>query len=390
MMNTPVPCTIPHPHIPHPIRHADTHNTALLQTYLSTTTRMSHIHQSIVPPPYLHRTMQELKHEHTICLRAPTASCDTPSLYLNDQIINHTLQILHKHSPFHSSRHFLPTYFSELIQRPHTNLHRLHRRQLEHAAGASLTHEYLLIPLNIIPIHWTLLVRHINGDSAPSVIYHDSLPILLDTTAIEQHLRQYDASVSLDPGLVPHPIRHAPALIQDDAYNCGVCVLTMTIVYLYSPDPTNFPWQSLNYPSTASHMRNVIISILQSDTPPELLTSIVSPPNVPAAFRTPELTHSLPPNTPRLNGGQPPVTQPHVQGDTHHSRQPIFPMTHIQPVPTTHTKIATWNINWQSSYDVPTKVCLHADIDLLHITEPPAFMSIPDTPSSSGDHSHIR
>ena len=32
---------------------------------------------------------------------------------------------------------------------------------------------------------------------------------------------------------------------------------------------------------------------------------------------------------------------------------------------------------------MPTKVCLHADIDLLHITEPPAFMAIPDTPAAA-------
>ena len=176
--------------------------------------------------------MQDLRHEHTICLRAATDSCDTTSLYLNDQIINRTLQILHKHSPFHSSRHFLPTYFAELIQRKHTNLPRLHRRQLEHPAGASLTHEFLLIPINITPIHWTLLVRQIHGSTSPTVLSHDPLPTPLDTTAIEQHLRHYDESLSLDPGLVPHPLRHVPAVVQDDAYNCGVCVLTMAIVYL--------------------------------------------------------------------------------------------------------------------------------------------------------------
>ena len=84
MVKTPALCTIPNPHIPHPINHTGTHNTALLQTYLSTTTRLSHIHQFRVPLPYLHRAMQELKHEHTICLRAHTALCDTTSLYLND------------------------------------------------------------------------------------------------------------------------------------------------------------------------------------------------------------------------------------------------------------------------------------------------------------------
>ena len=188
-------------------------------------------------------------------------------------------------------------------------------------------------------------MRHINGDAAPSVISHDSLPIPLDTTAIEQHLRHYDASVCLDPGLVPHPIRHVPAVIQDDTYNCGVCVLTIAIVYLYYPDPTNFPWQSLNYPSAASHMRNVIISILQSDTPPELTISPVNPVNVTNALHTPLPAPSPPHNTPRQSCGPPPVTQPHVQGDIQHSRNQIRPMTHPQPVPTTHTKIATWNIN---------------------------------------------
>ena len=52
-------------------------------------------------------------------------------------------------------------------------------------------------------------------------------------------------------------------------------------------------------------------------------------------------------------------------------------------MPTTHTKLATWNINRQSSYDVPTKVCLHTDIDLLHITEQPTFMDISDTPTAA-------
>ena len=99
-----------------------------------------------------------------------------------------------------------------MIQRPHANLQRLHRRQLEHSAGVSLTHEVLLIPLNITPIHWKILVRHINDVDAPSVISHDSLPIQLDTTAIEQHLRHYDTSVRLEPGLVPRPIRHVPAV----------------------------------------------------------------------------------------------------------------------------------------------------------------------------------
>ena len=47
------------------------------------------------------------------------------------------------------------------------------------------------------------------------------------------------------------------------------------------------------------------------------------------------------------------------------------------------TKIFTWNLNRQSSYDRPINVCLHGHIDLLHCIEPSTFMSIKGSPVSS-------
>ena len=112
----------------------------------------------------MHRAIQEFKHEHTIYLRAPTAQRDTTKLYLNEQIINHTLQILHAHSPYRATRHFIPTYFSELIQYSHANLTPIYIHHLEDRDDASLNHFYIRIPINITPTHWKILARHNDCD----------------------------------------------------------------------------------------------------------------------------------------------------------------------------------------------------------------------------------
>ena len=39
------------------------------------------------------------------------------------------------------------------------------------------------------------------------------------------------------------------------------------------------------------------------------------------------------------------------------------------------TKVAIWNIDRQSSYDGPVKVCVHSDLDFLHCTEPVEHMT---------------
>ena len=56
-----------------------------------------------------------------------------------------------------------------------------------------------------------------------------------------------------------------------------------------------------------------------------------------------------------------------------------------QPDPArgTLTKIATWNIERQQSYDGPINVCIQGAIDLLHITEPPAYISVPGSAAAA-------
>ena len=90
-----------------------------------------------------------------------------------------------------------------------------------------------------------------------------------------------------------------------------------------------------------------------------------------------------PHTTPRRHRGTTPAKPSHVRCGTQQSQIPPLHISHTPPVPTIHTKIAKWNINYQSSYDAPTKVCFHGDIDLLHITKPPAFLSILGTPAAA-------
>ena len=97
-----------------------------------------------------------------------------------------------------------------------------------------------------------------------TTVSNDSLPMPVYITAAEQHLRHYDKVLKRSPGFTSLPIHHMSAVKQDDVYNCGVCVLTTTIVYLYHPDSCTFPWHSLNYPSAALHLRNIIIAILHT------------------------------------------------------------------------------------------------------------------------------
>ena len=43
---------------------------------------------------------------------------------------------------------------------------------------------------------------------------------------------------------------------------------------------------------------------------------------------------------------------------------------------TTLTKIVTWNIDKQATYDVPIKACIHVNIVILHCTEPATHMTL--------------
>ena len=97
----------------------------------------------------MRRAILKLIHDPTICIRPPTAHYNTHDLFFNKQIIKHTLQILHEHSPYGATMHFILTYFSELIQCTQANLIRIHTRLIEDTVGASLNHEYLLSLIHI-------------------------------------------------------------------------------------------------------------------------------------------------------------------------------------------------------------------------------------------------
>ena len=100
---------------PYPITHHGTTNTVLINMITSPDLPLTHVHKTTIAPAYMRHQTQHLYHQHTICLRAPTLGCDLLHLYLNDEIINHTLQILHQESPHRDSRHILPTFFMNRI-----------------------------------------------------------------------------------------------------------------------------------------------------------------------------------------------------------------------------------------------------------------------------------
>ena len=75
----------------------------------------------------MRRKIQYLRHNHTICFRAPTANTTTTALYFNETIINQTLQFFQKHSPYSVTRVFIPKYVMEVIRRDTTNLSHIHR-----------------------------------------------------------------------------------------------------------------------------------------------------------------------------------------------------------------------------------------------------------------------
>ena len=187
------------PPTPQSIVHRGTSNNALINRFTSPDLPLTHLHTTTTAPAYMRHQTQRLYHRHNIRLRAPSPKCDLTRLYLNDEILNHTLQIFHRHSPHSATRHFLPTFFLNMITQSTTNLHRFHRRQPETPGGPHLSHNYLLIPFNISPVHWTLLVRRTDHVHGTTIVSHDSLPIPFDITVAEQHLRHYDSVLKLSP-----------------------------------------------------------------------------------------------------------------------------------------------------------------------------------------------
>ena len=176
-----------HTPVPHPISHHGTLDDMAISRYLDPETHPTYIHKEQRTPSYTRCQIQTLRHAQTLCLQQPTDTGDTTHLYLNDDIINLTLQILHQHSPYRSTRHFVPTFFTEQLQSAPDNLHRIHRRLFEQEGGASLNHTFLLIPVHITQLHWTLLVRHLDhtldtSPPTPLTVSHDSMSHPTDIT----------------------------------------------------------------------------------------------------------------------------------------------------------------------------------------------------------------
>ena len=132
----------------------------------------------------------KLTRADTIYLSAPSANLPPVAMYLNDTIINQTLQILHQHSPFSSTRHVISAIFLEVLKRPNNDeaIPRFHRRFLEVLDGPSLDRSFLLLPINITPTHWTLLARQQDVNKSSTTIFHDSLPLPLDITSTQSHI----------------------------------------------------------------------------------------------------------------------------------------------------------------------------------------------------------
>ena len=92
----------------------------------------SHMHTLTHTPFYMRPSAQHLIHKDTTRLRSHHSSLHPSDLFLNDIIINHTLQILHHHSSYTTTRHFLTTPFLKVIQNLNndTTIPRFHRRFL--------------------------------------------------------------------------------------------------------------------------------------------------------------------------------------------------------------------------------------------------------------------
>ena len=120
------------PHSSHPILPPAMPLCEIGITFTDPSLPPSHIHKSTQTPSYMRPATQHLTHTDTMRLRSSHSGVNPSDLFLNDIIINHTLQILHHHSPYTTTRHYLTTPFLEVIQRPNNDIFipRFHRRFL--------------------------------------------------------------------------------------------------------------------------------------------------------------------------------------------------------------------------------------------------------------------
>jgi len=148
-------------HINHPIRPPTLTMCERGASFTDSNLPSGHVHMTTTTQKYMRPASHDLTHVDTIRLSVPSANLPPVAMYLNDIIINQTLQILHRHSSFSDTRHVLSTTFLEVVKRPNNDeaIPRFHWHFLEAPDGPSLDSCFLLLPINITPAHWTLLVR---------------------------------------------------------------------------------------------------------------------------------------------------------------------------------------------------------------------------------------
>ena len=88
------------PHSSHPIRPSTLTLCAIGRAFTNSSLLQSHLHTSTHTPSYMRQSTQYLTHTDTMRLRSLQSGLNHSDLFLNDNIINHTLQILHQHSPY--------------------------------------------------------------------------------------------------------------------------------------------------------------------------------------------------------------------------------------------------------------------------------------------------
>ena len=86
-------------HLTHPIRPPTLTMCERGASFTDPTIPPAHVHMTTTTPPYMRPATGKITHADTIRLSAPTATIPPVALYLNDHIIDQTLQILHQHSP---------------------------------------------------------------------------------------------------------------------------------------------------------------------------------------------------------------------------------------------------------------------------------------------------
>ena len=194
--------TVHTPHLlitptPTPLPHSLTH-------YISHTIPTITVHTTIPTPPHMRPGHQSVTHCDTIRLKSPLRADVTPPsqaastqptyhLYLNDLLIDLTIQILHRSSPYHFSRHYVsPTFTNQLLHQDRDLT--THTRQFEQPLGPDKSdhgHTYILIPNNITTTHWIMLIRH-QQPHTKQLLSHNPYNNSVDLTAIESRLTLFD------------------------------------------------------------------------------------------------------------------------------------------------------------------------------------------------------